>query len=97
MSLSPDPPLPVAGPPASSRGWQSRLLSICFAIFAFEVGLFLVVFPWTDTWNLNFLQSLVPALEDFWDQPSFRGALTGLGFVNMYIATLEVFRLLRRP
>ena len=109
MSVSPDdtpenaPMLPdVTSEPQGPllpkpRTWQRRLLGICFAIFAFEVGLFLVIFPWLDdTWDVNYFQTLIPALQNLWDDPYFRGAVTGLGFVNIYIACLEVVRLLRR-
>ncbi len=109
MSLSPDnsPRLPgedlgtqdtaTAPPIPKTRTWQRRLLGICFAIFAFEVGLFLVIFPWLDdTWDVNYFQTLIPALQNLWDDPYFRGAVTGLGFVNIYIACLEVIRLLKR-
>jgi hypothetical protein len=91
---SPVPADPVA--PGAPKRWQGRLLTICFAIFSFEVGLFLVIFPWQDSWTLNYFQGIHPALENLWDEPSFRGLLTGLGFVNIYIALLQVIRLLRR-
>jgi hypothetical protein len=104
MPLMPEDALPSEEtllpeePPArpSPRRWQSRLLRICFAIFTFEVGIFLVIFPWTDTWDLNSIQRLIPTLRDFWSDPYFRGAVTGLGVVNLYVACLEVGRLLRR-
>lgn len=104
MSLSPEnvPPfstpeaLPEV-PPRQPQSWQRRLLGICFAIFTFEVGLFLVIFPWMDdTWDLNYFNSVLPVLQNVWDDPYFRGALTGLGFVNIYIACLEVIRALKR-
>jgi hypothetical protein len=87
---------PAVAPTAPPRAWQSRLLGICFAIFTFEIGLFLIVFPWLDNWNLNYFQGLIPALQDTWDDPYFRGAVTGLGFVNIFIALREVVRLFRR-
>jgi hypothetical protein len=87
-------------PEAPSRpamSWQTRLLRICFVIFAFEVGLFLVVVPWMDeSWSLNTFQEMLPALQTVWIDPYFRGAITGLGVVNIYIACTEVFRLFRR-
>jgi hypothetical protein len=92
MSLTPDQAPPALRPDI----WQERLLRVCFAIFALTVGLFLVVFPWLDIWNLNYFQRLVPALQDIWDDSYFRGAVTGLGFVNIYIALVEVVRLFRR-
>jgi hypothetical protein len=56
------------------------LLRLCFAIFTFEIGLFLTVFPWVDIWSLNY----------------FSGAITGLGLVNIYVACAEVLRIFRR-
>ena len=91
------PPVPASEKALSPpRNWQSRLLGICFAIFTFEIGLFLVVFPWLDNWSLNYFQELVPSIQEVWDDPYFRGAVTGLGLVNIYIALLQVVRLLRR-
>jgi hypothetical protein len=83
-------------PPAAPKRWQGRLLTVCFAVFAFEVGLFLVIFPWQDSWSLNYFQGVSPAVENLWDEPSFRGLVTGLGLVNIYIALLQVVRLFRR-
>jgi hypothetical protein len=102
MSLTPGSPLsentgPVeAAPAAAPKRWQGRLLTLCFAVFTFEVGLFLVVFPWQDSWTLNYFQGINPNLESLWDEPSFKGLVTGLGFVNVYIALLAVIRLFRR-
>jgi hypothetical protein len=77
--------------------WPARLLGICFAIFAFEIGIFLVTFPWIDYyWKINYLQTY-PGLRDVWEDPYFRGALTGLGLVNIYVGFWELMRALRRP
>jgi hypothetical protein len=104
------PPAPLADPPPESRSeptaapvetpyrvsWQNRLLGISFAIFAFEIGLFLVIFPWMgDAWDLNYFQSGL-LLRNLWDEPYFRGAVSGVGFLNIYIGLLQVGRLLRR-
>jgi hypothetical protein len=104
MSLIPEDVPNLMGPaseeaPPTLRGgsWQGRLLGFCFAIFTFEIGLFLVIFPWMDnTWDLNYFQSFLPVMKTLWNDPYFRGAITGLGFVNIYIALLEVARLLRK-
>jgi hypothetical protein len=94
---------PIQSAPGAASGvpvrqsWQGRLLGISFAIFAFEIGLFLVIFPWMgDSWDLNYIQSLGPVLQNVWDEPYFRGAVSGLGFLNIYIAILQVARLFRR-
>ena len=76
--------------------WQSRLLTVSFAIFAFEIGLFLVLFPWMgEAWDLNYFQS-GQVLRNLWDEPYFRGAVSGVGFVNIYIALMQIGRLFRR-
>ena len=110
MSLTPERraglPLPNAesatAPPTPGAqrgprlGWQRRLLRVSLALFVFEIGAFLVIFPWTDSWNINYFQTLTPSIQGLWYQPSFRGALTGLGFVNIYIACLQVVHSFRR-
>jgi len=101
MSITPESPLPessvpVETPAVAPKRWQGRLPTACFAIFAFEVGLFLVVFPWQDSWTLNYFQGISPNVENLWDEPSFKGLVTGLGFVNIYIALLQTIHLFRR-
>jgi len=95
----PGPPVPVV------RGTQvSRLRRgvwvVLFAIFALEIGCFLVVFPWMDSWTFNHLPSLFPGhevdLQDLWDDPYFRSAISALGFLNVYIALHEMVQLIRR-
>ena len=101
MPLTPEP----ASTPDSTPGSLSdtrrsrrtpRLLRLCFAIFTFEIGLFLTVFPWVDIWSLNYFAEWLPALENVWEDPAFRGAITGLGLVNIYVACAEVLRLFRQ-
>ena len=108
MSLTPETTPPPAVPPqppampaerAVIRS-RHRLWVVLFAIFAFEIGSFLVVFPWTDSWTLNHLPNFFPsneiALQDLWDDPYFRGALSCLGLINVYIALRAIVELLRR-
>lgn len=107
MSLSPQTPQgltnsePARTPadrisPRPKIGWQRRVLRLSLALFTLEVGLFLALFPWTQSWDVNYFQSLSPALRDLWEQPSFRGAITGLGFVNIYIACLQFVHAFRK-
>jgi len=44
----------------------------------------------------NSIAALAPWVRPVWESPYFRGALSGLGLVNIYISLGEVFRL-RRP
>lgn len=81
--------------PVMPRPWYSKLLGLCFVIFCFEIGVFLVVFPWLDFWDTNSLATYSQALADTWGNPYFRGALSGLGLVNIYISFLEIIRLVK--
>ena len=80
----------------TGRPWYSKLLSLCFIVFCFEIGVFLAVFPWLENaWETNQAATFAPWLGDIWGNPFFRGALSGLGLVNIYISFLEILRLIR--
>ena len=103
MSLTQEP-APQQGPSASGESRQGtvrrRLWAICFALFALEIGSFLLIFPWIDAWTLNHLPSLFPSIlwefQDLWDEPTFKAAVSGLGAINLYISFLQVVSLLRK-
>ncbi len=77
------------------RPWYSKLFRLCFIIFCFEIGVFLVVFPWMEVWEANHVAAYASWLADLWGSPFFRGALSGLGFINIYISFVEILRLIR--
>jgi hypothetical protein len=77
--------------------WHYKLAVLLFIIVCFEVGVFLLVFPWMDYWNNNTIAGIAPWVRSVWESPYFRGALSGLGLVNIYISLAEVFRLRRPP
>jgi len=89
MSLAPGPP-DFPPPP------RYRLLRFALALFTLEIGLFLLIFPWRDSWTSNYFQDLLPLLDVVWDNPYFRGAVSGLGLVNIYLAALEFSYFLRK-
>jgi hypothetical protein len=72
--------------------WHRRVLGICLVIFAFELGLFLLVFPWLPNWDLNWIPLHSPLLSSVWMNQYFRGALSGLGLLNIYVAVVEAGR-----
>jgi len=84
--------------PALSRPkspWYYKLAILLFIIVCFEVGVFLVVFPWMDYWGNNSIAAVAPWVRSIWESNYFRGALTGLGVINIYISLAEIFRLRR--
>ena len=87
-------PQPVPVPRRSYR-WYHKISAVLFITFCLEIGIFLLVFPWTEYWESNYFSHLVGRLELYWDNSYIRGAVSGLGAVNLYIAFLEMFRLRR--
>src|SRR5277367_4554290 len=91
-----EPRFPGVEEPVQLRHpWYHKLGIFLFIIVCFEVGAFLAVFPWTPQWDGNSLANAVPFLRDFWTNSYFRGALSGLGLLNIYISLGEVSRLRR--
>jgi hypothetical protein len=79
----------------SSR-WIGWVFTTLFWLLALAIGFFLVVFPWTEAWNINDLRVSVPGLEGIWGELYLRVAFTVVGFLNLYIASLQFARLLQR-
>jgi hypothetical protein len=52
-------------------------------VFFVEVGLLLVVLPWSAFWDRNYFVYAWPALEPWFTSPYFRGAVTGVGLLNL--------------
>jgi hypothetical protein len=86
-------PSPVL-PPSTPKRY--KLFRYLFALLTLEIGLFLVIFPWTDNWMFNYIQDTSTWLRDVWQDPYFRGAISGLGFVNVYLAFLDILNTTKR-
>ena len=81
------------GPP--EYRWHRKLSAVLLAAFCFGIGFFLLIFPWTPGWESNYFGGLVPQWHLYWDNMYIRGAVSGLGVVNLYISMLELYRLRR--
>ena len=95
-AVTPDPLPAPAGPV-----WFQRLTSALFVVFCFELGLFLVIYPWTEAWSANFFSAAARGgigrrMAEIWNNSYLRGAVSGLGFVNIWIAMAELFECLPR-
>jgi hypothetical protein len=95
-NIAPDPAITPPGP-----GWFQRLTSVLFVIFCFELGLFLLIYPWTDGWSDNYFAwavrgSIQTTWHSFWNNSYVRGCISGMGVVNLWIAVTEVFRMFVR-
>ncbi len=92
------PEQPIAQPQEVPAGatWMRKLSAILFCILCLELGLFLLVYPWLgNLWNHNWFFNLRPEWQRFLLSEQFRGAISGLGILNLFIAVVEIFRLRR--
>jgi hypothetical protein len=74
--VSPEPAEPV---------WGQRLKLVIFVLFSVELGMLLIVLPWTPVWTHNSLLAGHPDLRGVLHHYFTRGAVTGLGLVDMWI------------
>ena len=77
--------------------WFVKVSAIVFILFCLELGLFLLIYPWTEGWDHNLFASSVPVLawNQWWHSPFLKGALSGLGLLNIWVSVGEIFRLRR--
>jgi hypothetical protein len=92
MAVSqPDP----ASLEVSPRSWRQVLATALLSLVCFEIGACLLFFPWLDLWRQNYFATLSPGWSELWGNAYFRGAVSGLGLVNIAISLVELFRLNR--
>jgi hypothetical protein len=87
-------PTPAAETPATvepSRAeiWLKRLKVAITVIFFIELGMVLVVIPWTFLWDDNKLLLMHPQWRAFVVNGFTRGVVTGLGLINVWIGIWE--------
>jgi len=78
-----------------TRFWQ-----VVLVLLAIETGLFLIVIPWSSAWDENLVVNYYSAFRPVLRSHYVRGALSGLGLVNLWMGIAEVlewFGLHRRP
>lgn len=65
----------------------NRYLSIAYFI---EVGLILLVVPWSGFWERNYFTQAVPLVESLMRSPLVRGAVSGLGVVSLLAGVADL-------
>lgn len=94
--MNPEQSTEQNGKTPGAAGWMQKASAILFCIFCLELGLFLLVYPWVgDLWNHNWFITLRPEWQRFLLSEQLRGAVSGLGILNLFIGVMEVIRLRR--
>ncbi len=65
-------------------------------VYLVEVGLVLIVAPWTRFWDRNYFVESLPFFEPMLTSHAVRGAVSGFGLVTLGAAAVEVTTWLRR-
>ena len=89
-----EPPRPIEHTIRPAYRWYHKLGAVAASVFAFELGVVLLILPWVTEWDLN-VAFLPLWFRELWANSYFRGAVSGLGLLNIYISVVEVFRLRR--
>lgn len=67
------------------------LAHLLSALSSFLIGLILVIAPWwPEVWDANVLLQPWPLLRSLVLSPFLRGAVSGLGLVNVLLAIVEL-------
>ena len=69
---------------------MKRLLVVAFF---FEMGFVLIVIPWSAFWDRNYFAQAAPALGTLVTNNFFRGAVSGLGVINVLAGLADLISL----
>ena len=58
--------------------------------FFFEIGFVLIVVPWSAFWDRNYFAQVTPPLEALITNNFVRGAVSGLGVINILAGLTEL-------
>ena len=69
-----------------------RLLTIIYIVFCLELGIFLFIFPWVSLWGRNYFTNHYPLISNISHNYALRGAVSGLGLADIWLAVYEIWR-----
>jgi hypothetical protein len=74
---------------------MNRGLAILYVVFCFEMGVLLLVLPWLSVWHKNFFVAHYPWVSALAEDYFVRGAVSGIGLADIWLAGFELWRLRR--
>ena len=63
---------------------------LVLVVFFLEVGLVLTLAPWSAYWDRNYFAETMPVVHALITNNYLRGAVTGLGLVNIFAAVADL-------
>jgi hypothetical protein len=80
---------PPAGQEALPPVWLQRAQVFVYVLFCFVLGMYLVLLPWWYHWFADGLVEQWPALQRALQHGFVRGAVSGLGLVDIWMGISE--------
>ena len=74
-----------------------KLLNIIYIVFCLELGIFLFILPWASYWSKNYFTNHYPVVLGISRNYFLRGAVSGLGLADIWLALHEIWQLLHPP
>ena len=74
---------------------MNRLLAILYVVLCFDMGVFLFILPWVGLWGKNYFVHHYPLVEGVARNYVVRGAVSGIGLADIWLAVYELWRLRR--
>ncbi len=65
---------------------MNRIVRAVLILLCFELGALLICLPWSQLWEQNYFLSRFPVLIPVVLHPSIRGAVSGLGLLDIALA-----------
>lgn len=69
--------------------WLQRLSLVVYVVFCMWLGIVMVLLPWSELWSSNALLARWPAFHPFLHHGFVRGAISGLGFLDVWLGISE--------
>ena len=73
---------------------MKKLSFYVYVFYCFEIGIFLLLAPWwlPQVWQDNYFFFIFPRLKALFLNGYFRGAISGFGIVNIFLAISEIIQ-----
>ncbi|HEY2496095.1 MAG TPA: hypothetical protein VGK24_03420 [Candidatus Angelobacter sp.] len=72
--------------------WLQRVFVVVYVLFCIELGLVLIILPWTRFWFNDGWMSQWPNFQHWMQQGFVRGAVSGLGLLDIWLGVIEAVR-----
>jgi hypothetical protein len=69
-------------------------MRLLLTAFFFEAGLVLLLVPWSIYWERNYFLQIAPVLQPLLTNDFVRGAISGLGLLNVVAGVVEIWSFL---